>query len=320
MHRVRFASATLAATLFASFAVFGLLQAAPEAARAAETTEATAQQQASTAHHRAGDAAMADGRIDDAIREYMAAYELSPQPALLYNLGRAYAALGRYPDALDYLERFDRDANPQTRALVQGLPQLIAETRARVSALTLECNVDEAEVRLDKTILGKTPLAVGLRVNAGEHVVEVTKEGYESYRRSLSFPGGGESRIEANLAPRTTMARINVSSNVAGVGLSVDGVERGVLPAELLLGAGSHDFEARKDGYVTVRKSVVLEPGEKRALSLDLSASSPLYTKWWFWTGIGAVVAGSAVAVIALTSERPLSTGTIPPGSLRSAW
>src|SRR5437868_5265650 len=41
------------------------------------------------------EAAMKDGRFDDAMRDYGAAYELSKDPALLFKLGRANEKAGK---------------------------------------------------------------------------------------------------------------------------------------------------------------------------------------------------------------------------------
>jgi hypothetical protein len=46
------------------------------------------------------------------------------------------------------------------------------------------------------------------------------------------------------------------------------------------------------------------EPGETPA------PSKPFYTQWWFWTGAGAVVAGTIVTILVLSS-----TSTSPPST-----
>src|SRR5262249_14067665 len=65
-----------------------------------------------------GDAAMDSLRYDDAIAAYEKAYAISKDPAILYNLGRVHQARGVYPKALEYLERFDREAPPELKSRV----------------------------------------------------------------------------------------------------------------------------------------------------------------------------------------------------------
>jgi tetratricopeptide (TPR) repeat protein len=41
--------------------------------------------------------------------------------------------------------------------------------------------------------------------------------------------------------------------------------------------------------------------------------SHPVYTRWWFWTGVGAVVVGGAVAAFFLTQPKTVTPGTLQP-------
>jgi tetratricopeptide (TPR) repeat protein len=59
-----------------------------------------------------GEAAMRDGRFDDAVRDYGAAYELSKDPALFFKIGRANEAAGRCAVAIIYYRRYLREGNP----------------------------------------------------------------------------------------------------------------------------------------------------------------------------------------------------------------
>ena len=44
--------------------------------------------------------------------------------------------------------------------------------------------------------------------------------------------------------------------------------------------------------------------------------SSPVYKHWWFWTGIGAVVAGGVVTAIVLSSKSAAKSPACDPGAL----
>src|SRR5579883_647780 len=149
----------------------------PDAARAAELKKR-------------GDDAMDTGRPADAVIAYAQAYELTKDPVFLYNQGRALQATGRYPEALAQLETFDATAPPELKARVPGLGDLLAEVRGRVSTLAVTCAVAGAQIRLNDTKVGTTPLAVPLKVNAGHAVLELTAEGYRPFRRELDLPGG----------------------------------------------------------------------------------------------------------------------------------
>src|SRR5215475_3899732 len=82
--------------------------------------------------YRSAEAAMQDGRYDDAARDYGAAYELSADPALLYKLGHAYERAGKCDVALVYYARYLREGKPTE--------QFTALTRERIAA----CGGDRA--------------------------------------------------------------------------------------------------------------------------------------------------------------------------------
>jgi len=76
--------------------------------------------------YQAAEAATADGRFDDAVRDYRAAYELSKDPALFYKIGRANERAGKCDVALRYYARYLREGNPSEA--------FIATTKERITA------------------------------------------------------------------------------------------------------------------------------------------------------------------------------------------
>lgn len=47
--------------------------------------------------------------------------------------------------------------------------------------------------------------------------------------------------------------------------------------------------------------------------------AKPIVTRWWFWTGVGAVAAAGAAVTVAALTERAPDSGTIAPGQLSTA-
>lgn len=62
--------------------------------------------------YRSAEAAMKEGRFDDAARDYGAAYESSKDPALFYKIGRANERAGRCDVAVIYYARYLQDGKP----------------------------------------------------------------------------------------------------------------------------------------------------------------------------------------------------------------
>ncbi|MGN6107130.1 MAG: tetratricopeptide repeat protein [Kofleriaceae bacterium] len=75
---------------------------------------------------KAAEAAIAEGRYADALRDYGAAHELTRDPALLFKLGRAHQELGECDAAVDYYRRYLEEARPAA--------SFVALTRERIAA------------------------------------------------------------------------------------------------------------------------------------------------------------------------------------------
>jgi hypothetical protein len=206
------------------------------------------------------DAAMDDGAYADAIAGYHASYEISRNPALLYNIGSAYERLGDYPHALVYLEQFSAVASSGLKARVPALGDLIASLRLRLAHVTVGCNVAGARVLVRGSWRATTPLAVDIPVLPGLARVDVLADGYQRYSHEVFLAAGKETRLDAFLLSNVTF--------------------------------GSPPPEPRRDADAK-------------------SGGGGLETKWWFWTGLGVVVAaGATVGIVLATTHH--SDGSQP--------
>jgi hypothetical protein len=113
--RLRLGAVAVASALVASTLAGPVVRAqpAPELSRAKEL-------------YKSAEAAIADGRFDDALRDYGAAYELSRDPALFFKIGRANERAGKCEVALSYYRRYLHEGKPDEK--------FAAMTRARIAA------------------------------------------------------------------------------------------------------------------------------------------------------------------------------------------
>ncbi len=264
-----------------------------------------------------GDDAMDGGRPADALTAYVEAYALTKDPALLYNKGRALQGLGEYPQALDELEAFEKEATPELRSRVPGLAKQLMQLRDRVTTVSIACDTMGARVRFRDRSLGRCPLPNSLRLASGRGTLEVIADGYFPYIREVDLPPGGAASLDVRLASKATTAILVVKSNVPNTEVSIDGKPFGMVPVEAMLNPGSHALELHREGYKNASTSAILGPGERRNMELALQAEGGVLGKWWFWTAVGAVVAGGIVTVFALTKEKSPDAGTVPPGVVR---
>ncbi len=74
---------------------------------------------------------------------------------------------------------------------------------------------------------------------------------------------------------------------------------------------------ARADGYEDRGTSVVIAFGEtKRRWQLEAQSQPSIFSRWWFWTGVGVIVAAGVVTTYALVTEKPAGHGDFQPGQV----
>lgn len=284
------------------------------AAPAAPTKKNEAEDEA-TRLKKQGDQAMLELHYDDALAAYDKSYALRANPALHYNRGRALEALGRWAEAVDAYEAFQRDAPADLRARVAQLPDHVTELRKRVATLTLTITTPGARVVLRSVIVGTAPLAEPLRVNAGKARLEITAEGYEPYVKELELVGGDSTTLEITLQKRATGGTLVVRCEPAAT-VTIDGKLAGKAPLEAAVATGSHTVTLSHDGYVTRTTTVLVDEGGRKETSYSLERESGITSKWWFWTGIGVVAVGGAALTYGLLSTRDAGKGDIAPGRI----
>ena len=132
-------------------------------------------------HFEAGVALQKLEDFEAAIAAFQASLDLYPTKAALFNLANCLRAVHRYADALDALQRLNREYGdridgPMRAAVDRQLEELLnltAELRLRVEPAG-------ATVRVDGHVVGQSPLPQPIRLSPGPHLVEAMLAGYES--------------------------------------------------------------------------------------------------------------------------------------------
>jgi hypothetical protein len=134
---------------------------------------------------------------------------------------------------------------------------------------------------------------------------------------------------------RSRVARVAIRTPVRGAVVLVAGEPRTATPMlrPLPVAPGPTRIEVRANGYATYRREVHAEQGKVTVVDVhlvpatsstaltfadaparDAVRSEPITKKWWFWTGVGVVVAAGAAGTVAiLTTERAAPRGDIEP-------
>ena len=263
-----------------------------------------------------GDTAMLGLRYQEALDAYREAYSLTQDPALLYNQARAQQALGDFAAALELLERFDAEAKPAVKARLHRLQELLQELRGRVTQLSVRCNVEGARVILGDKVIGTTPLPAVIKTASGRTTLQVLDDVHRPYKKEIDLPGGGSFSLDIVLLRKDMTGIVVIESNVRGAHVSVDAKVVGDAPAEIVVPSGEHKIFVEAPGYEPARTSVVVHAGERRSVQVPLKKEASIFARWWFWTGVGVVVAGGVATYVVLTTPRDPDRGTISPGQV----
>lgn len=269
---------------------------------------------------RKGDEASAELRYMDAIGHYEKSYASTKNPAVLYNMGRAYQSLADFPKALEKLEEFAEKAPADLKARVPQLDALLAEVRGRVATMIISVQVPGAEIRLGDKIIGMTKTGQTiLRVNSGPQTLTIRHPDYFEATRPLALTAGKIETVDIVLASRAQEALLTVTSPVTGANVALDGTTVGVVPAQTPAKPGQHRITLTRDGYDPAETSIVVKAGEDRQVSVPMAVHETITGKWWFWTGLGIILVGGGIAIgVIANTEKDPSTGTIPPGTVKA--
>jgi hypothetical protein len=217
-----------------------------------------------------GTAAYNLGYYDDAARHYEEAYRQVPDPALLFNVGQAYRLAGKPDRAItayrSYLRTAPADAanRAQVEKRIPELEKLLAEMKSAQLAPP------------PGTLPTAPPAAIPPAIQAPNSVPAVP-------------PAAPPPPVEAkgNALPA---AAAPAAAEPAGPGTS-DFPTFGAPPSPLPATSGT-------------QPAADVPPGAdlRAATPAPASESTPVYKTWWFWTGVGAVVAAGAVTAVVLSS------------------
>ncbi len=128
---------------------------------------------------------------EGALQEFTEAYQVSPNFAVLYNIGQAEFALGRPAEAVQSLSKYLRDGQeqvpPDRRQAVQAQ---IALLESLFAELTITTDQPGALIGVDGTEVGRTPLYQPVRLAAGTHKVSAAMEGMAAINRTVTLAPG----------------------------------------------------------------------------------------------------------------------------------
>ena len=212
-----------------------------------------------------------EGNNAAALAEFQRAYELIPNPVVLFNIGLVYAAMNRPAESADALQKVVKEPGSLSADAIARANQTLSQQLGRIAEIGITCNVP-ATIEVDNVEAAKAPLAGPLKVAGGSHIIGAIAPGYTPQRKQVTVAGGAKTSVEFNLTPMEgRLAHLAVKSRLPGADVMVDGELFGRTPltSSLTLMPGAHKLELVRRGYRTARSEVTLGDGATGEIALE---------------------------------------------------
>jgi hypothetical protein len=147
-------------------------------ARAVPGEQAAADVERAEQHFKKGTRAFESEKYSEAYASMRTAWDLAPSYRTAAGLGQVELHLAQFRDAAEHLSyclrHYPVDGDPAVRAHVE---QGLLQAREHVAALRVRVNVEGADVAVDGSTAGKSPLDGLLFVEPGSHTVTASRDG-----------------------------------------------------------------------------------------------------------------------------------------------
>lgn len=161
-----------------------------------------------------GRAQRREGRNEDALRSFRAAYALRPTPEAAGQIGFAEHALERWEPAWRHLhEALAEPGDPWVIAQREALDFSLRAVEAHLGSLRVECAAPGATVAIAERADTALPMRDALRLAPGEVEIETRAPGYTTARQRVTIAEGETVRVVVQLA----RARVEAPSRVVVV-------------------------------------------------------------------------------------------------------
>jgi len=222
----------------------------------------------SRSHFDRGRALHDEGRYEEAIEEFKAAYQLNPNPNALYNIGQAYERLLEYAASVEWFERYLKEAPPDapSRAIVENRLRVLRGLPARISVTTFPEHVHATLRGGAGTFEADTPTL--FKVPAGAYTLELAQPGWDPESHAVSAELGQpyfyQWRLKRSTAPLTVFTRPR------GARVFLDDKLVGETPFAGNVEAGRRKLLLEHPDYPWYRQDVDVQPNAPVKLEIKL--------------------------------------------------
>ena len=148
-----------------------------------------------------GKALLKGGNVRGAYEEYKTAWDLKHTYDIAANLGNLELSSWMARDAAEHLGFSVRNyaVTGTTPERLEKTKQLLAQARAQVAALTIQVNIEGAEVAIDGRVVGRSPIVEEVYVYLGSRTIEARLVSYPTARLTVNAEKGRAQQVTLTL-------------------------------------------------------------------------------------------------------------------------
>ena len=219
------------------------------------------------AHYEAGQRYYDEGRYEEAIAEFEAAYRQKPHPNVLYNIAQAHERLLEYDESVRWFERYLAEApTGEYRKIVENRLRVLRGLPARISVTTIPERVHATLIGGTRKYEADTPTL--FRVPAGKYELHLDQPGWEHEQHPVEVEIGQpyfyQFRLKRSTSPLTIFSRPR------GARVFIDDKLVGETPFAEPVEVGKHKLLLEHPEYPWFRQDLEVRTNEPKTLEVRL--------------------------------------------------
>jgi len=151
---------------------------------------------------------------------------------------------------------------------------VLTPAKGQLAQIRVTSSVSGADVLVDGTLAGRTPLPASLPVEAGSHAVALRRPGYQTVKKDITLGEGSSGDV--SLEPEQDLAEIArtggtlaLDGSEPGSSLSIDGHIQESASGQFRVAPGPHRLIIAHSGFLPIESEVTVESSKMRAIHLD---------------------------------------------------
>lgn len=214
----------------------------------------------------------------EARASFQAAYDVSKNPRVLFNVAVCEKNDAKYARAIDTFKKElaeGKTATPPLDATEEGeIKAQIAGLEKFVASLTIDVSEAGADIFVDNEKVGTSPLPGPVSVPLGERRIRAVKAGFGEANETADLKGGGTGKVTLRLVPniRQTLVTVTVTGP-KDASVYVDGRFVGPAPykGNITVQPDPHQISAQAPGWITQAAPVIAKEGDESKVTIALS-------------------------------------------------